>query len=168
MSDYQYYVYSSSFVVRIGEGSTERMTRDGTWEDYPYRWEVLTEGRKLENAQKALEIAEQLFEQEKQWGAEEKANNIMDSWLGLIDTIVHFEYDCSFEWRGETDGSHDSYQEDLNQYQKKAEDVLKQALSVEGVDKDRIIEKASAECRKREKEGGWGAARCWNIIRNVT
>jgi len=99
---------------------------------------------------------------------EQKAECLMDSWKDLIDTIVHFEYDCSFEWRGETDGSHDSYQEDLNRYQKKAEDVLKQALSVKGVDKNRIIEKASDECQKREKEGGWGSSRCWSIIRNVT
>ncbi|MBW1693525.1 MAG: hypothetical protein JRJ41_05065 [Deltaproteobacteria bacterium] len=52
MSDYQYYVYSSSFVVRVGEGTTERLTRDGIWEDYPNRWEVLTEGRELENEKK--------------------------------------------------------------------------------------------------------------------
>lgn len=99
---------------------------------------------------------------------EQKAECLMDCWKDVIETIVHFEYDCSFEWRGETDGSHDSYQEDLNRYQKKAEDVLKQALSVKGVDKNRIIEKASDECRKREKEGGWGASRCWKIIRTVT
>ena len=105
---------------------------------------------------------------EKQLEAEQKANNIMEDWIDLIDTIVHFEYDCSFEWRGETDGSHDSYQEDLYRYQKKAEDLLRQALSVEGVAQDRIIERASDECRKREKSGGWGARRCWNIIRNVT
>ena len=73
MSDYQYYLYSSFLVARVGKGTTERLMPDGTWVDYPYRWEVLTEGRKLENEKKALEIAEELFEQEKQWGAEEKA-----------------------------------------------------------------------------------------------
>ena len=99
---------------------------------------------------------------------EQKAECLMDCWKDLMETIVHFEYDCSFEWRGETDGSHDSYQEDLNRYQKKAEGVLKQALKVKGVDKNRIIEKASDECRKMDREGGWGASRCWNIIRNVT
>ena len=98
----------------------------------------------------------------------QKAQYLLSRWKEIIKTIVGFEYDCSFEWRGETDGSHDSYQEDLNRYQKKAEDVLKQVLSIKGVDKNRIIEKASNECRKREKEGGWGASRCWNIIRNVT
>jgi hypothetical protein len=36
-------------------------------------------------------------------------------------TIVHFEYDCSFEWRGETDGSHDSYQEDIKRYQSRVD-----------------------------------------------
>jgi tetratricopeptide (TPR) repeat protein len=99
---------------------------------------------------------------------QQKAECILDGWKDLIDTIVHFEYDCSFEWRGETDGSHDSYEEDLKQLQIKAEVVLKQALSVKGVDKDRIIEKARDECRTREKEDGWGASRCWSIISNAT
>lgn len=96
---------------------------------------------------------------------EQKAECLMECWENVIETIVHFEYDCSFEWRGETDGSHDSYQEDINRYQEKAENLLKQALSTKGVDKDRIIEIARSECRKREKEDGWGASRCWNIIR---
>jgi len=65
MPDYQYYVYSSSFVVRVGGGTTERLTRDGIWEDYPYRWEVLTEGRELENEEKALAKAEQLLAKQK-------------------------------------------------------------------------------------------------------
>ena len=99
---------------------------------------------------------------------QEKAEYLLNGWIDLIDTIVHFEYDCNFEWRGETDGSHDSYQEDLNRYQNKAENVLKQALTIKGVDKNKIIEKASDECRKLEKAGGWGASRCWNSIRNVT
>jgi len=65
MPDYRYYVYSSSFIVRVGEGTTERLTRDGIWEDYPYRWEVLTEGRELKNEKKALEKAEQLLAKQK-------------------------------------------------------------------------------------------------------
>ena len=49
MADYKYHVYSGAMVVRVGQGTTERLTIDGTWTDYPYRWEVLTEGRLLEN-----------------------------------------------------------------------------------------------------------------------
>ena len=48
MSDYQYYLYSSFLEARVGRGTTERSMPDGNWVDYPYRWEVLTEGRKLE------------------------------------------------------------------------------------------------------------------------
>jgi len=74
MSDYQYYVYSSSFVVRVGKGATERLTRDGTWwEDYPFRWEVLTEGRELENEKKALEKAEQIYKKQKRRESRKKA-----------------------------------------------------------------------------------------------
>lgn len=65
MTVYDYYVYSSSVVARIGEGTTERLMPDGTWIDYPYRWEILTEGRKLENETKALEKAEQLLAKQK-------------------------------------------------------------------------------------------------------
>ena len=97
----------------------------------------------------------------------QKARYLLECWKNIVETIVHFEYDCSFEWRGETDGSHDSYQEDIDLYQKKAENVLRRALDVNGVDKDVLIEKAREECRKREEEGGWGSARCWDTIRNV-
>ncbi len=64
MTDYKYYVYSSSIVVRIGKGTTERLTIDNTWVDYPYRWEVLSEGRLLENEKMAYKKAEQLFEKQ--------------------------------------------------------------------------------------------------------
>ena len=97
-----------------------------------------------------------------------KADCLMECWENIIDTIVHFEYDCSFEWRGETDGSHDSYKEDIDRYQRKAEDVLKQALNLDGADRDSIIERARCECRKREQEGGWGSSRCWSIISRAT
>ena len=73
MPAYQYYVYSSSFVVRVGEGTTERLTQDGTWEDYPFRWEVLTEGRELENEKKALEKAEQIYKKQKRRESRKKA-----------------------------------------------------------------------------------------------
>ncbi len=61
MADYEYYVVESSFVARVGQGTTERLKRDGTWEDYPDTWDVLTNGRQLENEEKALAKAQQLF-----------------------------------------------------------------------------------------------------------
>jgi hypothetical protein len=62
MAKYEYYVVESSFVARVGPGTTERLTRDGAWVDYPDRWDVLTNGRSLENEEKALETAKQLFQ----------------------------------------------------------------------------------------------------------
>ena len=64
MVEYEYYVVESSFVVRVGPGTTERLLRDGSWVDYPERWEVLSGGRQLENEDKALAKAKQLFELE--------------------------------------------------------------------------------------------------------
>jgi hypothetical protein len=62
MAEYEYYVVESSFVARVGPGTTEQLIRDGSWEDYPGRWEVLSQGRRLENEEKAFAIAKQLFE----------------------------------------------------------------------------------------------------------
>jgi hypothetical protein len=61
MSEYDYYIVESSFVVRIGPGTTERLMPDGSWEDYPDRWDVLSHGRLLENEAQALVKAKQLF-----------------------------------------------------------------------------------------------------------
>lgn len=62
MVEYDYYVVESSCVVRVGPGTTEQLMRDGSWADYPDRWEVLSGGRRLENEEKALAKAGQLFE----------------------------------------------------------------------------------------------------------
>ena len=62
MVKYDYFVVESSFVARVGPGTTERLTRDGTWEDYPDRWDVVTNGRLLESEEQALAKAQQLFQ----------------------------------------------------------------------------------------------------------
>lgn len=97
----------------------------------------------------------------------EKAESLLSCWRAYIQRIVDYEYDCSFEWRGETDGSHDSYLNDLDRYQKEAENVLTQALTVKKVKKKKIIKQAADECRRREQTGGWGASRCWKTIENA-
>jgi hypothetical protein len=60
MTEYSYFVVESSFVARVGRGSTERLDADGTWVSYPDRWHVLTSGRLLANEQEALKKARQL------------------------------------------------------------------------------------------------------------
>lgn len=62
MAEYQYYVVESSFVVRVGAGTAERLARDGSWVDYPDRWDVLSNGWLLESEDKALAKAKHLFE----------------------------------------------------------------------------------------------------------
>lgn len=64
MAEYEYYVVESSFVVRVGPGTTEQLMRDGSWVEYPERWEVLSGGRQLEDEERALAKAKQLFEQQ--------------------------------------------------------------------------------------------------------
>jgi len=61
LEEYHYYVVESSFVARAGRGTTDRLTREGTWVPYDDRWRVLTEGRRLDDEQKARDKAAQLF-----------------------------------------------------------------------------------------------------------
>jgi hypothetical protein len=59
--EYKFYVVESTFVARVGPGTTERLLRDGSWEPYDDRWRVLTEGRELDDEDKAHAKAEQLW-----------------------------------------------------------------------------------------------------------
>ncbi|MBU0481658.1 MAG: hypothetical protein KKG47_11215 [Proteobacteria bacterium] len=72
MTKYEYYVVESSFVARVGLGTTERLMPDGSWEDYPDRWEVLTSGRLLESEEQASAKARQLFELSDKRDAEDR------------------------------------------------------------------------------------------------
>lgn len=99
---------------------------------------------------------------------EEKAACLLECWKTWIQAIVHLEYDCGFEWRGETDGTHDSLGELSSRYRKKAEHVLRQAAGIPGIDRDRIVQQACEECLKRQREGGWGASTCREMVRRVS
>lgn len=97
----------------------------------------------------------------------DNSDALLAGWMKLIDTIVAFEYDCSFEWRGETDGSHDSYLEDLKRLEREAAEALRQALASEGAQRETLLVQARERCCLCEAEGGWGAERCWASIGNA-
>lgn len=70
---FQYYVVESTFVARVGVGTTERLRRNGLWEPYDDRWRVLTEGRELRDEGEALTKARLLWaKQDRRKGALEK------------------------------------------------------------------------------------------------
>ena len=102
----------------------------------------------------------------------EKAECLVACFKVYVLAIAGCAYDCGFEWRGATDGSHDDdhdfYQEQIKKYRKGAEKLLSEAIAVEGADKEKIIQQARNECKTREKESGWGASACWNILANAT
>jgi hypothetical protein len=66
--EFHYYVVESSFVARVGRGTTERLTRDGAWVPYDDRWDVLTGGRLLADEAAALRKASLLFAEEDRRG----------------------------------------------------------------------------------------------------
>ena len=103
--------------------------------------------------------------------AEDKAECLIDCWRVYIRAIVAYEYECSYEWRGATDGRHDSdsaiYKDLIMETRREAEEVLRQAVNIEGVDGYAIIEQARDECRRCQREGGWGASMCQGIVAEI-
>jgi tetratricopeptide (TPR) repeat protein len=101
-----------------------------------------------------------------------KAECLMDGFGIYVSAIAGYEWDCGFEWRGATDGSHSDdhefYQGEIAKYQKEAEQLLRQALDIKGARRKTILRLARKEYERRRKEGGWGAARCLEIISRVT
>ena len=64
---YGYYLVEG-YVVRMHSLGTEYLTPDGRWLEYGDRWDVMTNGRRLQDGeQEALEVAQQKFEQNKDW-----------------------------------------------------------------------------------------------------
>jgi tetratricopeptide (TPR) repeat protein len=100
----------------------------------------------------------------------EKAECLLDCWRVYISAIAEYEWECCFEWRGDNSHAddHDLYQGLIEQRQHEAENILREALSIKGVNKRKIVKQAEKECRRRKRQDGWGASRCWNIIRNTS
>ncbi len=101
----------------------------------------------------------------------EKAECLMECFGLCITAIAGCEYDCGFEWRGAMDDSHsedhDLYQEQIARYQEEAESLLRRALDIQGARKRAVLRLAKKEYERRKREGGWGAARCLEIISRV-
>jgi len=122
------------------------------------------EGQRTSDAGRCFCQAARLLE------GKDKAECLMAYWRALILAIAGTLYDCCFEWKGEADHHEDhvAYQREVREYAEEAERVLAEALQVEGVDRDAAIEQARAECRRREKDGKWGASECWAIVAKAT
>jgi hypothetical protein len=95
---------------------------------------------------------------------EEKIDCLVLCWKAYITAIAVFQYDTSFEWKGEDENLNASYSETIDDYLGKAVGVLEKVLEVKGVDKSKLIEELGTECVKRQNEGGWGASYCWKSI----
>ena len=121
--------------------------------------------RSTENARRCYQQAAQFLD------GQQKADCLLAWWRHLLLVIAGCQWDCSFEWRGETDGSHDDdheyYQAAIARYREEAVRILRQALSIEGINARRIIKEARRECKRREKDG-WGAQIGWSIVAEVT
>lgn len=92
---------------------------------------------------------------------------LLADWLRIIESLGELAYDSSFEWRGETDRSVARYLDDKRDLQKEAEDALVRALSMPGVDRDRLLARAREICGERQAEEHWGTDRCFSSIRNA-
>ena len=101
----------------------------------------------------------------------EKAECYLECFGVYVWAIASCEWECCFEWRGETDGTHDDdhelYQTMIKNYQDKAEGILNETLNIEGVKRNKIIRKAKKICKGRKKDG-WGLSKCLEMVVSVT
>ena len=72
MPKYRYYLVKDTYVVRWeGDKTPEFVRPDGTWHPYRDEWDVMTNGRYSgEDAEKAMEIAQELFDEAEEDGFE--------------------------------------------------------------------------------------------------
>jgi hypothetical protein len=95
---------------------------------------------------------------------DEKLDCLVSCWKTYITAIAVFQYDTGFEWKGEAENLHESYDETIQGYYSKAVNMLKTALKIRNVDKVRLLNVLKAECVKRHSEGGWAASECISSI----
>ena len=141
---------------------TETARKAHFWQESAALYEKAGENRK---AADTYQCAGELLD------SSAKAGCLMASWKCLISGIVAYEYDCSWEWRGDSGGhesGHDMYQNAIKEYQAEAERVLSKTLRMEGIDGRKALKEASLECKRLEREGGWGASRCKEVVERVT
>ncbi len=98
---------------------------------------------------------------------DEKLDCLVSCWKTYITAIAVFQYDTGFEWKGEAENLHGSYDETIQSYYSKAVNVLETAFKTTNVDKTRLFDLLNAECVRRRSEGGWGASECIASIDEV-
>ena len=107
---------------------------------------------------RCLSLASSLLE------GEGRVDCLVLRWGVLITAIAIYRYETSFEGKGEDANLDSSYGETIEGYYNGAVDTLDEVLRMEGVNRERLLEKLYAECMKRRSEGGWGADECFSSI----
>jgi len=97
----------------------------------------------------------------------EKVDHLVSVWRIYILAIAVYQYDTSFEWKGEVNNLNGSYEEKINNYYNKAVNAIILALDEKGVDEKSLLEILGNECVKRQNEGGWGSEYCWRSIHSA-
>jgi hypothetical protein len=95
---------------------------------------------------------------------EERVDCLVSRWGVLINALAVYRYETSFEWKGEDANLDSSYGETIEGYYNGAVDTLDEVLRMEGVNREKLLEKLYAECVRRRSEGGWGADECFSSI----
>ena len=95
---------------------------------------------------------------------EEKIDCLVLCWKVYITAIAVYQYETGFEWKGEVENLHGSYEETIRGYYSKAVKVLVAAFKIGDVDRGRLLDVLNAECVKRRGEGGWAVSECVSSI----
>jgi hypothetical protein len=90
---------------------------------------------------------------------------LVSCWKVYIRASALYQYETSFEWKGENENLDPQYGEIIEGYLSKSVDILERILRSEKLDRNSIREELALECVKMQNEGGWGVDQCWASIK---
>lgn len=130
--------------IRLREGTVERTAL------YLRAADAYSEAQYTAAAARCYRVAAQLLR------GERKAECLLGCWTLYVDAIVGYQYDRSWELSQEVAGHRDAgtdvYESLIEECEKAAQEVLTEALHIDGVDPSRLLEEAKAYAASKE---GW-------------
>jgi hypothetical protein len=98
---------------------------------------------------------------------EEKFECLIACWKTFIKAIAAYQYETSFEWKGEVENLDPSYGNTIEKYYSQAVSVLVKVFAIREKDANGLLDMLRSECAKMSNEGGWAASECISSINDA-
>jgi hypothetical protein len=94
----------------------------------------------------------------------EKIDCLIACWKTYIKAIAVYQYEASFEWKGEVENLDPSYGKTIEKYYSQSVNVLKKVFAIRKNDVDGLLDELRSECAIMSNEGGWAVSECASSI----